>query len=152
MPHTQPRFTHATNRAVCFCAAAGLLMAGFAGCAKQRWPEGGILQGSVTIAGTPVSGGRVCASATTLGVGDAAPIDASGRYRFVTRLPVGEYRVWVDSGASRGEDGKITSSVEWVPRVPAKYTDEKFTPLRVSLVTGDNDFPITIEAAAGGAK
>lgn len=134
------------RRALLSLTASWLAMVLATGCGRpERWPQGGMLQGEVAIGGEPVTSGRVCVSCAKEGVSDAVAIDAKGRFRFVNRLPIGDYVVWFDGGPPP-LDGVAPTPWPDASRFPGKYQDEATTPLKLTLQKGANNFPISLES------
>ena len=136
------------RRALRLGVACLAVVAFAAGCGgrKERWPGGGLIQGTVSIDGEPVTSGRVSALCTELGAMDSIGISADGRFTFAMRLPEGEYVLWLEDGSPPGEKSEVWA---YEKRIPRQYRSETKSPLKLKVVKGVNEFPIVIESSKG---
>ena len=147
-----------------FCIALTALFL-IAGCGERRvYSPTEMVEGIVTLDGVPVEGVDVTFYPVDSSVGHTATgrTDANGRYTLssITGAPgrgttAGEYRVvvslWVtreldEPFFDRAQDMVISSvSEEMLPRV---YTDDRTTPLTVTVNSGNNVIDLELSSTA----
>lgn len=137
--------------------ALAVALAGLAGCGDNPNVTGATVAGTMRHKGAPLPGGtvRIVADGDP-GKSASGRIGADGRYQ-VANAPVGACKVVVETESAKNDPSKFMGKVpagavdpgklpppqKYVP-VDRKYTDPGTTPLRVTVVKGDNptDFDV----------
>ena len=130
-------------------AGAGfLVLLLMVGCTPRE--ELGRISGKVTIEGEPLTRGNVMFANRTKGIYMTAPIQADGSYRVEmakgSGLPLGDYEVAVAPPLIDHPVGPILNppKLEDEPDFPARYRDWATSPLKTTIVKGENTFPIEL--------
>jgi hypothetical protein len=129
-------------------AALGLACLAVAGCGRKG--DYGIVRGTVTFNGQPVSEGMVVFFEPQLMVYQGARIQPNGSYSVAMSsgpgILVGDYQVTVMPPVIESPGSKAFGpmTVREYPNIPLKYRNPRTSPLKVSVVEGDNP-PFDIE-------
>jgi hypothetical protein len=112
------------------------------GCGKSA--PMGMVEGTVTLNGEPYSDAAVVFLSLTTGQGGTADIQAGGRFKFATPLPVGTYTVFLapklDPSASDEQPVIIDQSV------PDKYWNEAASDISIQVSEGENKVEVRLES------
>lgn len=141
-----------------FLALIALCGTGLAGC-RPSAPVGQLV-GKVVVDGEPLVMG-VVALLSAAGEGGSAPLDEAGTFHFVSGLPPGTYRVWLEppptalggpspEASPQSPEGQVISAQErteraFRSRVPRAYCSQLTTTLTVTVAEGQNELPIDIK-------
>jgi hypothetical protein len=135
-----------TMRSVCFFGVLVLIVS--LGCAPGE--ELGRIHGEVLFEGQPLDRGVVMFANQATGVYMTAPLQADGTYRVEmakgSGLPLGEYQVAVAPPVLDHPIGPILNPPQAAdePQFPLKYRSWDTSPLRITIVRGDNEFNIEL--------
>lgn len=123
--------------------AIGLLA--LAGCeqASGRPLPKGIVSGKVTVAGKPLTKGRVNFLAGKEGFGASGEIKADGAYELEGAIPAGDYAVFISLEISPA--ALKSGGADLLKSVPQKYQAAKTSGLKAKVVDGKNDLPFALE-------
>jgi hypothetical protein len=113
-----------------------------AGCGSGH-PVGEVA-GVVTCNGEPVTTGTVNFYAPEKGLGDSAPLDASGKFKFTRPLDVGTYKVYIQPPPPQQLPPGSPLQPMVKLNIPQTYQDAAATPLSKEVKTGKNEFPIDL--------
>ncbi len=114
-----------------------------AGCSSK--PATGVVVGSVSSKGQPVTEGEVHFFMAEKGVGAVAQIDASGTYKLNAPLPAGTYTVAIVPPPPQPVDPKKGGPPPAPSTsIPAKYQAPDTSGLTFTVQKGNNEFPIVI--------
>jgi len=121
--------------------ACSALLALF-GCG-EKGPPAGMVSGKVTIGGAvPDSPLLVYYSNSMTGQFGMSPTTPDGSYDLVVPLRTGEYKVYFDKPSDK--DGPTSVELKGWKSVPKSYLSEETTPLKQTVVEGDNVFDLEI--------
>ncbi|QDT56805.1 hypothetical protein Pan44_48650 [Caulifigura coniformis] len=119
-----------------------LFAAGLCGCG-EKGPPTGMVTGKVTIGGAaPDSPLLVNYSNSMTGQFGMSPTKPDGSYDLVVPLRTGEYKVYFDKPSDK--DGPTSVALKGWNSVPKTYLSEESTPLKQTVVEGDNVFDLEI--------
>jgi len=146
------------------CIASIILLL-FAGCGDRRtYSKTEMVEGIVTLDGVPVEGAEVIFYPLDLETGEGATgkTDEKGMYRLSSvkgapgkGTPVGEYGVTVSKYITtvldepyldRAQDAYITYTTE--EHMPVVYTDIKDSPLKATVIAGNNTINLELVSKA----
>lgn len=114
------------------------------GCGSSG-PVSGRVQGMVLLKGQPLSAGQVSFYAPASGHAAITEVMSDGKFTLRDPLPTGIYRVSLMPPAPP-ETGDPTAKAPVSDiAIPTKYQTESTTPFEVTVESGENDFPLTIE-------
>ncbi|MDR1477796.1 MAG: carboxypeptidase-like regulatory domain-containing protein [Planctomycetaceae bacterium] len=148
------------NKILCVCLVTAAIVL-LAGCNKKTAIKTDIVQGKVTMDGSPLADAMVTFSPTgNEGKVGTGTTDASGQYKLQTLLgnpdagtTSGDYIVTVSKqeNVSTGKqemsesEGKMVNVVQAKQLVPAKFTNKKSSPLKATVVEGQvNSFDFDV--------
>jgi hypothetical protein len=108
-------------------------------------PETGIVQGSVSLDGSPVSSGEINFYAPLSGIVVVGKIGGSGTYNIVEPVPVGTYKVFISPPIPEQlPPGQPIVKIKF--NVPKAYQDMTSTTLSATIVAGKNEIPFSISS------
>ncbi len=121
---------------------AVLVAAGLCGCG-EKGPPTGLVKGKVTIGGAPPESPLLVNYSNSLtGQFGMSPTKADGSYDLVVPLRTGEYAVYFDKPSDK--DGPTSLALKGWNAVPKEYLSEETTPLKKTVVEGNNAFDLEI--------
>lgn len=134
---------------VALCTVLPFVVVLAIGCTPKE--ELGRISGTVAYRGQPLSRGLVMFANRAKGVYMTAPIQEDGRYEVYMAqgagLPLGDYEVAVAPPTIDHPIGPILNppKLEDEPEFPAKYRTWDTSPLRFTIRSGNNQFPINMQ-------
>ena len=110
-----------------------LVCVSFLGCKKKEIISS--VSGKVTYNGNPFGDGSIQFVNPSTGVSGIAYMDESGNYKFVSPVPIGEYKVII-GGYAPLPPGEVDKRK--MPNYPAKYKSAGTTEWSYTIVKGEN--------------
>jgi hypothetical protein len=135
-------FVHWKLEFVCCLVLIICCSVAFSGC--DQGPPAGKVRGKVTFKGKPVAEGLVTFINPKEGGAAEAYLNSDGTYAVGNRVPVGDYQVMItpltemkDTDPGKTPPMKVEKNA---PDVPRKYRMPGSTPLKATVVAGENEF------------
>lgn len=106
---------------------------GCGGSAAGAKKMAGAVSGAVTFQGQPVPAGTVQLYSPSTGATGIAPLDAAGKFKLTTPIPVGEYHVIVAPPPEPPPQVGVPYAPKTYKNIPTKYRTDATTTLKADL-------------------
>ena len=148
----------ATARFLGLLLAAGLTIAGIAGCGQEfgdARPPIQPVKGQVLLDGKPLTSGEVVLVSSKYASEHHGTIGSDGHFTIKSGdaegAPEGEYRVRIDPEPKQGTKGRPARTSTSLP-YPAHYADATTSDLTFTVKPGDNDIELKLTKSASKSK
>jgi hypothetical protein len=118
--------------------ATTALMVGCGGSTAGAKKMGGAVSGSVTFQGQPVSEGSVQLYSATSGDAATATLDAAGKFKLTTPIPIGSYKVSIMPPPEPAPQVGVPYAPKEYKNIPLKYRADATSPLKAEIKAEPN--------------